>query len=412
MPVAKSTLARTFSWSAAEIGAIFTALTLMYALGQFVNGQLGDRFGTRLIVTIGCVGSVLMNLSVFGALTASRYDGASPSTIRTLLIIFWGINGFFQAMGWSPVVKAMAHWFPLKGRGKTMGWLGTCYQLGAACGQLLALFLVSTWVSRFSGDWRMVFVVPAVFFAVTGIFFYCSLRNRPEDVGFPPVDEHLTVIEAKASHKPRSLGKNIIATVSNPHIWIVAAAFFLLDVNRYGFVNWLPAYILETQTSLGEYVSAGFWKNAMKIGIHPLAGSIGVIVCGWATDRFFQGRRAPVIALALLALGIFSIVFPTVDASNTNMLVLVVALVGFFTYGAHILMVGHAAQDFGHKQGAAGAAGFIDGMGYIGASLAGWGAGKLIDIQSYDFTFTVAGICALIGAVLISILWKMKPHSG
>ena len=75
-------------------------------------------------------------------------------------------------------------------------------------------------------------------------------------------------------------------------------------------------------------------------------------------------------------------------------------------------MVGHAAQDFGRKQGAAGAAGFIDGMGYIGASLAGWGAGRLIDMKSYGYTFKTAGICALIGAALICILWKMKPQSG
>lgn len=38
----------------------------------------------------------------------------------------------------------------------------------------------------------------------------------------------------------------------------------------------------------------------------------------------------------------------------------VVAAVGFCTYGPHILMVGHAAQDFGKKSGASGAAGLID----------------------------------------------------
>jgi OPA family glycerol-3-phosphate transporter-like MFS transporter len=74
-------------------------------------------------------------------------------------------------------------------------------------------------------------------------------------------------------------------------------------------------------------------------------------------------------------------------------------------------MVGHAAQDFGRKEGAAGAAGFIDGIGYIGASLSGWGAGKLIDMKDYGFTFVMAGICALIGAALISVLWKINPQS-
>ena len=113
----------------------------------------------------------------------------------------------------------------------------------------------------------------------------------------------------------------------------------------------------------------------MKRCIHPLAGSAGAILAGWATDRFFGGRRAPVIVVLLAALGFFSVIFPYIDPNNTGLVVTVVALIGFCTYGPHILLVGHAAQDFGKKSGAAGAAGFIDGMGYIGASLAGWGAG-------------------------------------
>jgi sugar phosphate permease len=260
----------------------------------------------------------------------------------------------------------------------------------------------------------MVFLVPSVLFAATGVFFFCSLRNRPEDVGLPPVDEpafQTTTAGGPTALPTRTIRENIVATLRNPYLWIVAAAFFMLDVNRYGFVNWLPAYVMEAQGAVGAKVSAGFLKNAMKLGIHPVAGSVGVIVCGWATDRFFQGRRAPVIALALLGLGVFSILFPLVDANNTLLLVAVVAVIGFFTYGAHILMVGHAAQDFGRKEGAAGAAGFIDGMGYIGASLSGWGAGRLIDIKGYGSTFVIAGICALIGAVLISVIWKIKPES-
>jgi sugar phosphate permease len=83
-------------------------------------------------------------------------------------------------------------------------------------------------------------------------------------------------------------------------------------------------------------------------------------------------------------------------------------------------MVGHAAQDFGHKQGASGAAGFIDCMGYIGASLTGWGAGRLIDhfnandpakLLGYRNTFILAGICALAGTALSCVLWKVRPQS-
>jgi sugar phosphate permease len=150
----------------------------------------------------------------------------------------------------------------------------------------------------------------------------------------------------------------------------------------------------------------------MKLCIHPLAGSIGAVVAGWATDRFFGGRRAPVIAILLLCLGAFSYVFTCIDPNNTALVVVMVALVGFCTYGPHILMVGHAAQDFGKKAGAAGAAGFIDAMGYVGATLAGWGAGALIDAKGYAFAFRIFGSAGIIGAAFACIIWKVKPHAG
>ena len=53
-----------FGWSPRDFGIVLSALTLMYAVGQFINGQLADRFGARAIVTIGVFGSVAMNLAV------------------------------------------------------------------------------------------------------------------------------------------------------------------------------------------------------------------------------------------------------------------------------------------------------------------------------------------------------------
>ena len=123
MPDAKASLSSEFGWSATQIGAVFTALFAAYAVGQFVNGQLGDRFGARIVSTVEVAGSVLMNLLVFFCVTMADSSGSIMKHLLTLLIIFWGINGFFQAMGWSPMVKVMTHWFPIEGRGKAMGWL-------------------------------------------------------------------------------------------------------------------------------------------------------------------------------------------------------------------------------------------------------------------------------------------------
>ena len=193
MPIAKTDLTRVFQWSAADFGKVLTSLTIFYAIGQFVNGQLGDRFGTRRISSLGALGSVLMNLCVFALTLLAGPAGPDHSRTLTLLIVFWGANGFFQSMGWGPMVRLMAHWFPTEGRGKLMGLLGTCYQLGAAAASLLAIFLTGDLVKRLGGDWRIVFLVPSLIFGAVSLGFFLVVRDSPADVNLPPVDEDTAV---------------------------------------------------------------------------------------------------------------------------------------------------------------------------------------------------------------------------
>jgi len=124
MPMAKTRLCERFGWDAPSVGIVFTALTVMYAIGQFVNGQLADRFGTRAIASLGVVGSVAMNLAVFAVTLAAAPRTAEPARVLVLIAVFWGANGFFQAMGWSPMVRVMAHGYPASQRGKIMGLMG------------------------------------------------------------------------------------------------------------------------------------------------------------------------------------------------------------------------------------------------------------------------------------------------
>jgi OPA family glycerol-3-phosphate transporter-like MFS transporter len=411
LPVVKGTMVKGYQWDSTTVGWAFTALALAYAFGQLVNGQLADRFGSRRMASLGVFGSVVMNLAVFALVTTAPPGSADPTKVFWLLIIFWALNGYFQAMGWSAMVRVMAHWFPVEGRGRVMGVMGTCYLFGNAFTWAVALLLLGPLGEGLGVGWQSVFLVPAVMFGLVGLFFFLMIRNGPEDVGLPPVDAERAPLEkGKPSETAApNLMHNLLRTVTNPYLWIVAGVFFMLDLTRYGFVNWLPGYFTDSVSA--EHGKA-WLKNLemiVKVCVLPLGGVPGMLLAGWVTDRFFGGRRAPVIALMLFLLGILSIAFPLIDRNNTWLIVAVVGFVGFCTYGPHILMVGHAAQDFGKKSGAGGAAGFIDAWGYVGVAVAGVGAGALIKAYGYQVTFATFGSAAIVGSLLTCLIWTVGP---
>ena len=97
MPMVTGEMCDAFSWDKSQMGIVFSSLSLMYAVGQFVNGQLADRFGSRLIASLGVLGSVSMNAAIFLLTLCFSPKTVNPRTILLLVAFFWGANGFFQA---------------------------------------------------------------------------------------------------------------------------------------------------------------------------------------------------------------------------------------------------------------------------------------------------------------------------
>lgn len=385
-------IADEFGYSKTLLGLLGTALFIMYSLGQFINGQLGDRYGARKLVFTGMIVSALLNI-IF-----------SFSTAFAFMLVVWGLNGYFQSMGWSPQVKTMANWFTVEQRGRWMGLMGSCYQIGNALSWLLASYLAAHYT------WRFVFWVPAILFLVSSIHFVIRLRNAPEEVGLPPIellrkiqageDVVHTVKKDVSGHTHLGIKKTISICVSNPRIWAVSAAFLCLDIIRYGFFYWAPMYLIEAQ---GASISSA----GLKVAVLPIAGSAGAIITGWATGKYFQNRRAPVITICLFLLAVFSWLFYTAPPGAWVWSLVCLAVIGFCTYGPHVLMVGHAAQDFAGRKAAASAAGFIDGWGYVGAAMTGVFTGWLVENYGWGAGFWYWIIAALVATAVMATLWAV-----
>lgn len=363
-----------FGWTRADVGAIGTALFWAYAIGQFVNGMIGDKIGSRIMIAVGLGVSALLNLFF-----------ASGTTLAALAAI-WAANGFAQSMGWGPAVKTLANWYPSKERGKMSGRLGTCYILGGAASVALAGYVASL-----VADWRMLFILPSGLLILSALHWYLRAKQSPEDVGLPPV-ETITAQEGLLFSWRQSVG--------NMYVWMMGGGLFFVNIIRYGFLSWAVTYLFEVQ-------GATIAKAAYSSILFPIAGALGALLAGWASDKLFKSRRAPVACICLVAAGVLCWAYRFVVPVNQWVLGLVtLASIGFFVFGSHVLIVGAAPMDYGTRKAASAATGLIDCLGYIGAGITSVGTGWLVDQWGWNAGFALWVGAAFLGAGLMVLLWR------
>ncbi len=129
--IAMPLLNQALGYTKDDFAVLLFLYGLFYALGQFYNGFLSDRFSPRLIVSIGLSISILANIFMG--------FGASLFVFGVLLCL----NGTGQSAGWSGTVKNMAPWFRRKERGVVMSWWATCYVIGGIIATAFATYMVT-----------------------------------------------------------------------------------------------------------------------------------------------------------------------------------------------------------------------------------------------------------------------------
>ncbi|MEX2306005.1 MAG: MFS transporter [Pirellulales bacterium] len=387
-----------------QLGLVDSAFLTTYMLGQFLFGPLGDRFGPRRILLCG------LTLSIAAAVV---------SGFVTTIIAFVALavlQGIAQSTGWSNTTKTMSSWFSLAERGRVIGWWCTHYAVGAA----IALPF-GGWMMDYYGHpgstgqsgpeiipfWPAAFWAPAAVLAIVLMLAWLLLRNRPEDVGLPPVEQYhgepVSLIEGEKRVEIAPEGSWILIgeVLSSPSIWMLAIAYFSIKLARYAFIFWGPKYVAE---SLGSNASL----STITAAALPIGGLLGVIGIGYVSDKLFQARRAPATIISLLiTAGIMLMGLAPIH--NIWLMGGFFFLIGVFILGPDSMLSATAAMDFGTKRGAGTATGIVNGIGSLGGILGGYLPGAITTESDWSALFGVILIGLTVSAIILLPLWRMKP---
>ena len=385
-----SLLIDDLSWQNSDIGILTGAMFWIYGIGQLVNGRLSEIFGATKFIVLGLLLSSLTNI-LFGF----------QSDVLGMALL-WGINGFFQSMGWTPGMSLLAKWWP----GNTHGFATGVAHAFSGFGQVWATVAVAfgLWLLPNMG-WRSAFIVPPVFTLVTLTIYLLFTKSSPADVGLPEyieTDEEKAFAEKEMAELRATKGNfypyKYILSNKKFLIWMFVA--FVTGLARYGLMTWVPLYFIEV---FGVNVTKGLVQSlALPVGL-----GIGTFVVPWLTDRYCANDRLPAVLYSAIAGTVSVLVFMVLDPSIAWEMVLITIclfVAGFSIYSINGIAWAFAI-DVGGRIFTATCSGVLNFSAYMGAAVQSVFYGFLLNHGGWDIVFySTAGWCAIIA--LIGVLAK------
>ena len=353
------------------VGLIATVLTAGYAIGQFINGFLIDRYGPRIMMTLGAFLSTIANF------------GMSISQCFSHLLFSWFGNGYVQAMGYGSCCKLYANWFEPNNRGKPLGFNEFLQSFASTVIVPIGAFII------IALGWRYVFVIPVLPLSIAAIIFYILIRNQPYEKGFKvswinekPTEKVSFLDNAKTAYK---------IALSDWRMLCTYASYGGSQYSRFAIYTWVPAYIF----SLTGNIVKGAWVTAA----FALGGSIGSLIVGYLSD--VMGKRYPLIVFGMTMSALSLFVFAINPHAPITILSTLMAICGAGIEAVEVSYFLLPIDILDKAEQQATGVGCMNAWGKTFATFQGALFGLMLDLSGYRFAFIFTGLIALVSAFLV-----------
>lgn len=204
-------------------------------------------------------------------------------------------------------------------------------------------------------------------------FFIFNQRDKPEDLGLPPVlsPEELELSSIQGENQS-GVEDKIWSRAALINVLLIGTFYFCVKFIRYAIWSWAPFFLAKNYHLEGA--GAGYLST-----LFDLFGVVGTIAIGILSDRLFQGRRAGISLIMISVMFVSCLLMYFLGSVSVTFFAVAISLVGFSLYGPDALLSGAGAMDIGSRRGATLAAGIINGMGSIGSVVQEVVIGKLYE---------------------------------
>lgn len=376
----------------AQVGVALSAISVAYGISKFVMATKSDRSNARIFLSLGLVLSAL-TMAAMGMLPFATASVAA-------MFVFLFINGWVQGMGWPPCGRVMVHWFSIKERGTKMAIWNVAHNIGGGLMAPLAIAGLSVF-----GVWQGKLYFPAIIALFIAFIAYLLIRDTPQSCGLPSIEEYSgeKSRDYNAAHEKEFTTRQILVdyVFVNKLIWYIAFANAFIYLVRYGVLDWAPTYLKEAK---GFSLSGAGWAYFL----YEWAGIPGTLLCGWLSDKVFNGRRAPATIIYMILVAVAVIVYWKNPPGNPLVDNMALIAIGFLIYGP-VMLIGVHALDLVPKKAAGTAAGLTGLFGYLGGAVfANAAMGYVVDHWGWDGGFIILVASCVLAILFTAMTWKKE----
>jgi MFS transporter, ACS family, glucarate transporter len=359
-----------------ELGYVLAAFSLAYALFEIPTGALGDRIGSRKVLT-----RVVLWWSLFTMLT-----GSVTSFIPLLLVRF--LFGMGEAGAYPNASIAIANWFPRTETGRAQSAIWAAGRIGGALTPLIVVPLVHAF------GWRMSFGVLGLIGILWAIVWYLWFRDKPiEKQGVS--SKEIAEIESNeiVAERPHFIPWKEI--MRDPNLWALMLMCHLFFYGSYFFTNWSSTYFQEGR---------GMTEDAAKnfVSLSYFLGALGCLAGGFISDQLVKtyglkiGRRA----IALCGLMLSGILFFTAGLTSSDELAGYVLAFCVFSKDIALPVAFAVCVDIGRRN-----SGLVVGAMNFAGQLGGFFITLIFGLivhhtGNFSYPLYLIGVCMVVSALL------------
>ena len=349
------------------IGAISSLYFIFYAVGQLINGAIGDKIHAKWMIGVGLLGAGVTNL-VFSRIVA--FPNAA--------MLVYALTGFFLSMIYGPMTKVVSeNTEPIHATRCSLGYTFASF-FGSPAAGLLASLLV----------WQSVFVVSSSALFLMSALGFCI---------FTLFERHKIIQYNQFKTEKKGLGN--VGVLIKHRIVKFSLISIITGVVRTSVVFWLPTYINQHLGFSPKSAAAIFTAATLAI-------SLTAFIVIFIYERLGHNMDKTILLMFSSSAIFFTLTY-FISVPTVNIVCIVLAIMS--SNGSATMLWSRYCPSLRETGMVSSATGFLDFLSYMAAAAANLIFANAVTSIGWG-NLILVWIGLMIAGITVALPWKRKAQ--